>query len=102
MGNTRSDVWYCGKTILAQPSSVIPGHSVIIVDNLRPISAQMVRPPEWCERVLEQTILGPEEKVELEKDASIVYDGNKLAAWRLEDRVKNQYAVWNGSRIQEP
>ena len=91
MGNTRDDLWYCGKTIRSRPSHVIPCHSELIVDDLRPITKAMTRPPEWCERVLEQTILEPEEKVELEKDSSLVYDGNRLAEMHVWEKSKNSY-----------
>lgn len=100
--NKREDVWYCATVLHTKPSEVIPGHSVIIKDSLRPITSAMVKPPSWCERILEQTILSPEEKVELEQDAKIVYDGNKEAELYVKERQVNPYAVWNGSRISEP
>lgn len=102
LGNKREDLWYCATTLFTEPSEVIPGHSVLIQNDLRPITSAMTKPPVWCERLLEQTILSPEEKVELEKDSNIVYDGNEAADWRLKDRQTNQFAVYNGPRTHEP
>ena len=96
LDNKREDVWYCATHLSTIPSAVIPGHSVLVKDNLRPISIAMKVPPAWCERVLEQTILSPDEKVELEKDSNIVYDGNDVAAWHEKQRKVNSYSVWNG------
>lgn len=88
-------MWYCATSLHKENSFVIPGHSYWVKDNLRPITLTMVTPPAWCERVLEQTILSPEEKVELQQDSNVVYDGNDLAEWRAKSRKDNPLAIRN-------
>jgi len=85
------NAWACAQSFYWQDSSVIPGHKHMIKDCLRPITAQMTIPPSYCERMLEQTILTPDDKPEIEKDAILQYDGNDRASHEAE------YKKWNSS-----
>lgn len=75
-----SQVWLCASEVYLTHSDVIPGHSVVHQDKLRPVTVSMT-PPQWCERILEQTILEPNEKVNIEPDKRLVFDGNKVAEY---------------------
>jgi hypothetical protein len=101
-GNKREDLWYCATTLYPEDSAVIPGHSFLVKNDLRPITSSMTKPPTWCERILEQTILNSNEKVELEQDSNIVYNGNNLAEWHVKERQVNQFAIYNGPDSGEP
>lgn len=74
----RPNYWMCAKELVSMYSDVIPGHSYFTGYNFHPISAELPM-PEWCERPLEQTILSPEDTVNIEPDSNIVYDGNTLS-----------------------
>ena len=69
----------CAGFVRLEESYVIPGHSIVEREDFHFITADMVTPPEWCERPLEQTITSPDEKVEIRPDESVVFDGNDLA-----------------------
>jgi hypothetical protein len=79
-GNPSS--WLCAEVVYWEMSGVIPGHKFLKRDNLHPMNASRDLPPEWCERILEQTILSPEDKADIDKDANLVYDGNNHAGSR--------------------
>jgi len=68
------------------PSAVVPGHSYAEKNSFHPMSDNRVVPPEWCERALEQVVLKPDEAVEFEADANVVFDGNPAGEIHLRER----------------
>ncbi len=90
--NNIPDCWTCAETVWLEESEVIPGHSIIRRDSFHYLNSEC-EAPVWCERPLEQTILSPEDEVEITPDAGLVFDGNKMADRKLEFK-KNSY--WTG------
>lgn len=43
--------------------------------------------PNWCEHTLEQTIVSPDERVEVTPDTKLAYDGNGAAAFSLHQKL---------------
>jgi len=89
----RSDkLWYCAQSVWQEVSEVVPGCRFLNKDIYHPISADTKLPPEWCERPLEQTILDPNEKVNIEShEQKLVYDGNGAADNYV--RSKHEFGV---------
>lgn len=86
--NDRPNVWMCAQYVYLEPSGVIPGHSFARLDGFHYMVAGSPI-PEWCERPLEQTILSPDEQVDIDPDDNhLVYDGNHLADECKKDRMK--------------
>ena len=83
--NGNGKTWYCAEDVQLWSSEVIPEHSSLEKDKFHPITEGMLKPPEWCERPLEQVILSPDEDVDIKKDATLVYDGNRRAEWKAEE-----------------
>jgi hypothetical protein len=85
----KPDTWWCGETIYKENSEFIPGHSLIETQDFHPMTKSRKQPPEWCERILEQTILNENEEADIEADKKLVYDGNDAAEFhsqRKKDR----------------
>jgi len=77
-------VWLCAEVVYMSPSDVIPGHRYLCKDNYHYLNADVSVPPEWCERPLEQTILDPNEKVNIEShEQRLIHDGNKNCEFRV-------------------
>jgi hypothetical protein len=76
----------CAEQVWYEESQVIPGHSFINRDNLHFMSRDSLM-PNWCEHTLEQTIVSPDEKVEVTPDAKLAYDGNGSAVFSLHQKL---------------
>lgn len=76
-------------------STVIPGFSFPVLSTFHYVTAEC-SVPEWCERPLEQTILAPEDKVDITPDNPLVYDGNSLAEHHKQDRMYK----WTSNGLQ--
>jgi len=70
---------------------VIPGHTYVERDLLHPMTESRTEPPEWCERPLEQVMLGPRDVVDIQGDKGLVYDGNRDAEIRVAGMKKHHW-----------
>lgn len=76
------DKWLCASRVVHLPSAVIPGHSVVKGDFFTIIDKKSTEAPEWCESVLAQVIMEPDEDIEIRAAEKLVFDGNELAEWK--------------------
>ena len=90
----RDDVWLCASVGDKTPSDLIPQMSQVIFENFVPL-AKTNHPPKWCEMILEQTIVEPDEIVKMderclrEMKTKLVWDGNDTADFAREMKMKN-------------
>jgi len=76
----------CAEQVWTEHSQVVPGHSFINRDNLHFVNRDSPM-PAWCEHTLEQTIVSPDEKVEVTPDTKLIYDGNGAAVFNLHQKL---------------
>lgn len=84
----RQGIWMCAEHVYLEHSEVIPGFSFPVLSTFHYTTAESPV-SEWCERPLEQTILAPDEKVDITPDNPLVYDGNPVAERHKENRMWN-------------
>ena len=95
----RSNFWMCAKNVHLEVSDVIPGHSYVERNDFHFMSEDVLIHPEWCERPLEQTVVSPDEKVELKPDGNVVFDGNDEATRKHQDVLAGKARRFNGQHL---
>ena len=89
----------CAKNVHLEVSDVIPGHSYVERNDFHFMSEDVLIHPEWCERPLEQTVVSPDEKVELKPDGNVVFDGNDEATRKHQDVLAGKARRFNGQHL---
>lgn len=89
----RDDVWLCGSTSARIPSDLIPQMSRLDFQDFVPL-IKTSHPPKWCEMILEQTIVKPDEPVKIDKrclselKSKLTWDGNDTADFAKEIKMR--------------
>ena len=82
--------WLCARAVEKEYSEVVPGFSFYKKDMLHPMTEDRREPPDWCERTLEQVVLGKNDDFEARGDKPVEFDGNEQARWHLANRSRNE------------
>lgn len=83
--------WQCAERLDEVRSQVVPGHIVTHQSNFKTIYKYGSKPPEWCGFVLEQTLVGPDEKIEVspaEKKKVVRIDQEEAEYWLKQQEEK--------------